>query len=98
MLCSVVVVVVFFIGALPMDLDCLPSRVQQLHNKLTDFMHEYVFPNEAEFTNHQSSEDCWTPHPLVEEIKVVVIVCCSFHMPFPLLERVHLQTKLAKPA
>lgn len=56
-------------GALPIDLDCLPSRVQQLHNKLTDFMHEYVFPNEAEFTNHQSSEDCWTPHPLVEEIK-----------------------------
>lgn len=52
-------------------------------------MHEYVFPNEAEFTNHQSSEDCWTPHPLVEEIKVVVIVSCSFHMPFPLLEKVH---------
>lgn len=61
-------------------------------------MHEYVFPNEAEFTNHQSSEDCWTPHPLVEEIKVVVIVSCSFYMPFPLLERVHLQTKSAKPA
>ena len=61
-------------------------------------MHEYVFPNEAEFTNHQSSTDCWTPHPLVEEIKVVVIVSCSFHIPFPLLERVQVQTKLAKPA
>lgn len=61
-------------------------------------MHEYVFPNEAEFTSHQSSKDCWTPHPLVEEIKVVLTVSCSFHMPFSLLERVHLQIKWAKPA
>ncbi|XP_068681218.1 acyl-CoA dehydrogenase family member 10-like isoform X2 [Montipora foliosa] len=56
-------------GALPIHLNCLPSRVQQLYSQLTDFMQEYVYPNEAEFTKHQSSTDCWTPHPLVEKIK-----------------------------
>ncbi|XP_068750115.1 acyl-CoA dehydrogenase family member 10-like [Montipora capricornis] len=56
-------------GALPIHLNCLPSRVQQLYSQLTDFMQEYVYPKEAEFTRHQSSTDCWTPHPLVEKIK-----------------------------
>lgn len=35
-------------------------------------MEEHVYPNEAEFNQHQASEHCWTPHPLVEEIKVVL--------------------------
>lgn len=33
-----------------------------------------MYPNEAEFNRHQASEHCWTPHPLVEEIKVVLII------------------------
>jgi len=37
-------------------------------------MEEHVYPNEAEFNRHQASEHCWTPHPLVEEIKVVLII------------------------
>ncbi|RMX53502.1 hypothetical protein pdam_00017335 [Pocillopora damicornis] len=56
-------------GPLPSDLKSLPSRVQDMYQQLTDFMSEYVYPNEAELSRHQASEDCWTPHPLVEEIK-----------------------------
>ena len=59
-------------GPLPSDLKSLPSRVQDMYQQLTDFMSEYVYPNEAELSRHQASEDCWTPHPLVEEIKVEV--------------------------
>ena len=33
-----------------------------------------MYSNEAEFNRHQASEHCWTPHPLVEEIKVVLII------------------------
>lgn len=56
-------------GPLPSDLKSLPSRVQDMYQQLTDFMSEYVYPNEAELSRHQASKDCWTPHPLVEEIK-----------------------------
>ena len=45
-------------------------------------MDEHVYPNEAEFNRHQASENCWTPHPLVEEIKVdqtnVNIASCRY--------------------
>lgn len=56
-------------GGLPINLNSLPSRVQQMHKQLTEFIDQNVFPNEAEFNRHQSSEDCWTPHPMVEQIK-----------------------------
>ena len=59
-------------GPLPSDLKSLPSRVQDMYQQLTDFMSDYVYPNEAELSRHQASKDCWTPHPLVEEIKVEV--------------------------
>lgn len=45
-----------------------------MYKQLSDFMEEHVYPNEAEFNRHQASEHCWTPHPLVEEIKVVLII------------------------
>lgn len=41
-----------------------------MYKQLSDFMEEHVYPNEAEFNRHQASEHCWSPHPLVEEIKV----------------------------
>jgi len=56
-------------GTMAIDLASLPSRVQNMHKQLTVFMKEHVYPNEAEFNRHQASENCWTPHPLVEEIK-----------------------------
>ena len=61
---------IFFTGGLPINLNSLPSRVQQMHKQLTEFIDQNVFPNEAEFNRHQSSEDRWTPHPMVEQIKV----------------------------
>lgn len=62
----------FDTGLLPVDLKALPSHVQDMYKQLSDFMEEHVYPNEAEFNQHQASEHCWTPHPLVEEIKVVL--------------------------
>lgn len=59
-------------GPLPTDLKSLPSRVQDMCQQLTDFMVDHVYPNEAELNRHQASKDCWTPHPLVEDIKVEV--------------------------
>ena len=59
-----------FTGLLPVDIKSLSPRVQQMHQQLTGFMNEHVYPNEAEFNRHQSSEHCWTPHPLLEKIKV----------------------------
>ena len=62
--------VCIFAGALPIDIKSLSPRVQQMHQQLTGFMNEHVYPNEAEFNRHQSSEHCWTPHQLLEKIKV----------------------------
>ena len=71
----------FFAGALPVDITSLSPRVQQMHQQLTGFMKEHVYPNEAEFNRHQSSEHCWTPHPLLEKIKVM----CGNHVVSSLL-------------
>lgn len=58
-----------------------------MHKQLTDFMEEHVYPNEAELNRHQCSEHCWTPHPLVEQIKVELFerkseICSSLKLKF----------------
>uniref|UniRef100_A0A8C6YJ56 Acyl-CoA dehydrogenase family member 10 n=1 Tax=Naja naja TaxID=35670 RepID=A0A8C6YJ56_NAJNA len=48
----------------------LPSRVQELHHKLKRFMDSHIYPSEQLLRDHQSSPSRWTPHSLVEELKV----------------------------
>ena len=59
-----------FTGMLPVDIQALPLRVKDLHKQLADFMDQHIYPNEDEFNRHQTSKDCWAPHPLVDVIKV----------------------------
>ncbi|XP_060642040.2 acyl-CoA dehydrogenase family member 10 isoform X1 [Anolis sagrei] len=51
------------------SLDGLPSRVQQLHHKLKQFLDAHIYPAEQLLRNYQVSPERWTPHPLLEELK-----------------------------
>jgi hypothetical protein len=53
-----------------MSANALADHVQDLLATLQDFMKEHVYPNESVFEEHQKSEDCWKPHPLMEQLKV----------------------------
>ncbi len=53
------------------DLSSFPPRLVALREKLVAFMKELVYPTEPKFCEHQSSQDRWKPHPLIEELKVV---------------------------
>jgi len=46
------------------------SRVQELQQKLTAFMHEHVYPNEQQWEAHVRSDLRWQPVPLIETLKV----------------------------
>lgn len=63
----------FFLGLMPISATALPDHVQDLLAKLKDFMKEHVYPNESIFEEHQKSDDCWQPHPLMEELKVLIV-------------------------
>ena len=63
----------FSLGSMPISASALPNHVQDLLAKLKDFMQEYVYPNESIFEEHQKSDDCWQPHPLMEELKVFTV-------------------------
>ncbi len=58
------------LGLMPISANALPDHVQELLTKLKDFMKEHVYPNESIFEDHQKSNDCWKPHPLMETLKV----------------------------
>ena len=57
-------------GFMPLSAASLPDHVQDLLAKLQEFMKENVYPNESVFEEHQKSQDCWQPHPLLETLKV----------------------------
>src|SRR4051794_32176539 len=44
-------------------------RVQELRGRLTGFMDEHVYPNEAVFHQHVNEGDRWQPTAIVEELK-----------------------------
>lgn len=56
-------------GLMPISVTALPDHVQKIRQKLRDFMESYVYPNETILNEHQSSQDCWNPHPLMEDLK-----------------------------
>ncbi len=45
------------------------DRAQALKDKLLAFMDAHIYPNEAVFKAHQTSDGRWTPHPLQAELK-----------------------------
>jgi acyl-CoA dehydrogenase len=46
-----------------------PARVQELQKRLTDFMDEHIYPNEARYHQHTLGTDRWQPVPVIEELK-----------------------------
>lgn len=60
------------------DAGSFPPHLQEVRQKLTEFMEEYVFPNEKTVLDHQLSSERWTPLPLVEELKVRMTLTTLF--------------------
>ena len=52
------------------DAASFPPRLRGLRESLSDFMEEYIVPNERAVLEHQQSDDRWTPLPLMEKMKV----------------------------
>lgn len=52
------------------DTESFPPHLQEVRQKLTEFMEECVLPNERAVLDHQLSSERWTPLPLIEELKV----------------------------
>ena len=65
-----IIVRCFRLALLPVHVDSLQAKVQELHSKLVEFMEENVYPAEQTFRDHSQSQDKWSPHPQVEELKV----------------------------
>ena len=51
-----------------------PPRLKEIRKKLMDFMEEEVYPAERTLEDHQMSPDRWKPHPLIEELKVLLVL------------------------
>ena len=60
------------ISLLMSDIASFPLHLQELRERLLSFMEEHVFPLEATFWEHQTSQHRWTPLPVMEELKVVL--------------------------
>jgi acyl-CoA dehydrogenase len=45
------------------------ARTQALRERLTAFMEEHIYPNEATFHRQRAEGDRWQPTPIVEELK-----------------------------
>jgi len=46
-----------------------PDKVKDLQNRLSAFMEEYIYPNEARYEEHAAGPDRWQPVPVIEELK-----------------------------
>jgi acyl-CoA dehydrogenase len=51
-----------------MDFEYSP-RVKDLQKRLTAFMDEHIYPNEARYYAHVKSDKRWEPVPVIEELK-----------------------------
>ncbi len=46
-----------------------PERVKELQKRLSAFMDEHIYPNEARYHEHTHGPDRWQPVPVIEELK-----------------------------
>src|SRR5271170_775719 len=51
-----------------MDFEFSP-KVQDLQKRVTAFMEEHIYPNEAQYKCHCEGPDRWQPVPVIEELK-----------------------------
>ena len=45
------------------------AKVKELQQRLTGFMDEHIYPNEARYHEHAAGPDRWQPVPVIEELK-----------------------------
>jgi acyl-CoA dehydrogenase len=45
------------------------AKVKDLQKRLSDFMDEHIYPNEARYHEHVQGPDRWQPVPVIEELK-----------------------------
>jgi acyl-CoA dehydrogenase len=45
------------------------DKAKDLQKRLTAFMDEYIYPNEARYREHTNGGDRWQPAPVIEELK-----------------------------
>ena len=45
------------------------DKVKELQKRLTEFMNQYIYPNEAKVTEQINEGDRWQPVPIIEELK-----------------------------
>jgi len=45
------------------------DKVKQLQQRLTSFMAEHIYPNEARYEEHVTGPNRWQPVPVIEELK-----------------------------
>jgi acyl-CoA dehydrogenase len=51
-----------------MDFDFSP-KIKDLQKRLTAFMEEHIYPNEAKYQQHSEGPERWQPVPIIEELK-----------------------------
>ncbi|XP_075034562.1 acyl-CoA dehydrogenase family member 10 isoform X2 [Mixophyes fleayi] len=56
-------------GILVISPDGLAQGTKNLYSKLKEFIEVHIYPAEQELRNYQFSENRWTPHPLIEDLK-----------------------------
>jgi len=48
-----------------------PDKVKHLQKRLSAFMDEHIYPNEARYEAHVTGPDRWQPVPVIEELKPI---------------------------
>ncbi len=63
-------------GSLPLSVNSLSPRVQEIYRKVVKFIEEHVRPFELEVLEWQrtlTGKDRWTIHPKLDELKVRIL-------------------------
>jgi len=69
-----------------MDFDFSP-KVKDLQKRLTAFMEEHIYPNEAKYQQHSEGPDRWQPVPIIEELKPKARAAGLWNLFLPASER-----------
>ena len=63
------------------------DKVKDLQKRLTAFMDDYVYPNEAKYKEHCQGPDKWQPVPVIEELKPKARAAGLWNLFLPASER-----------
>lgn len=64
-------------GILIISPEGLSTKAKNLYSNLKEFIELHIYPAEQELRNYQFSENRWTPHKLIEDLKVKAKNICN---------------------